>query len=315
MAQETLKDGSRVQGVVTKAVGSSFNVLVDSRTITCFFRGRYRIQKGDRPESSSATGTFPVVGDQVILALTDQSSGVIEEILPRETKLSRKEVELARDEQVLVANIQQMVIVSSVKLPALKTRVIDRFLIAAEKGELQPVICVNKIDLASDENYKQGLTPYLDLGYRVILTSVPEKRGLDDFKECLKGRISVLAGQSGVGKSSLLNAIQRGLRLATREVSTYSLKGKHATSHVELYPLDFGGFVADTPGLRLLGLWDIEKGELASYFPEFEDCLGKCKFNDCLHLSEPGCAVKEKLEDGKMHKSRYESYKRILETL
>jgi ribosome biogenesis GTPase len=315
MTQETSKDSSRVRGVVTKAVGSSFNVLVDSRTITCFFRGRYRIQKGDGPESSSATGIFPVVGDQVIVALTDESSGVIEEILPRQTKLSRKEVELERDEQVLIANIQQMVIVSSVKLPALKTRVIDRFLIAAEKGELQPTICVNKIDLASDERYRQRLTPYLDLGYRVLLTSVPEKRGLDDLRECLTGRISVLAGQSGVGKSSLLNALQKGLRLATREVSTYSLKGKHATSHVELYPLDFGGFVADTPGLRLLGLWDIEKRDLASYFLEFEDCLGKCRFNDCLHLSEPGCAVKEKLEEGKIHKSRYESYKRILETL
>jgi len=315
MSKKESKENSRVQGIVTRAVGSSFNVLVDSRTVTCFFRGKYRIKKESLPESSPAERVFPVVGDRVMVTLTDEASGVIEEILPRETRLSRPEVELHRGEQVLVANVQQMIIVASVKLPLLKTRAIDRFLITAEKGELQPVICINKIDLAEGEEYKEKLLPYHDLGYKVIFTSVPEKRGLEDFKDCLKDKISVLTGHSGVGKSSLLNAIQKGLKLVTREISTYSRKGKHATSYVELHPLDFGGFVADTPGLRELGLWDIDKQDLAWYFPEFEDCLGNCKFNDCMHLTEPGCAVKEKLRSGKIHESRYDSYRRILETL
>jgi ribosome biogenesis GTPase len=309
------KENSRVQGIVTRAVGSSFNVLVGSRTFTCFFRGKFRIKKADLPASTSKEGAFPVVGDRVMVTLTDEASAVIEKILPRETKLSRPEVELHRGEQVFVANVQQMIIVASVNLPLLKTSVIDRFLIAAERGELQPVVCVNKIDLAEGEGYREKLLPYHDLGYEVIFTSVPQKRGLENFKDCLKDKISVLAGHSGVGKSSLLNAIQKGLKLVTREISTYSLKGKHATSYIELHPLDFGGFVADTPGLRELGLWDIDKQELAWYFPEFEDCLGNCKFNDCMHLTEPGCAVKEKLRSGKIYASRYDSYKRILQTL
>jgi ribosome biogenesis GTPase len=188
---------------------------------------------------------------------------------------------------------------------------LDRFLVVAEREDIPAVICANKIDLVVLRSAKAEFGLYQDLGYPVIYTSAVSKKGIKKLAKVFAGKLTVLAGPSGVGKSSLLNAIQPGLGLRTKEVSDWSGKGKHTTVVPELIPLDIGGYVADTPGVKAFGIWDIEPDELDAYFPEMSELVADCAFSDCTHMHEPDCAVIAAVEGGQIAPERYDSYLRI----
>jgi len=255
------------------------------------------------------------VGDRVLISIMDDENGTIEDILPSKTIFSRRLPGRRQIEQLIAANADQMVVIMSIKLPDFNFRFLDRFLVIAESGELESIICVNKIDLATDEENQRlsiDLKAYEKVGYRTVYTSATERKGIEKLCEMLKDKFSIFVGASGVGKSSLLNTIQPGLGIKVAEVSEKTRRGKHTTSHVELFFLDFGGQAADTPGVREVAAWDISSYELDAYFVEMEPYLGKCKFSDCAHITEPGCAIKKAVEEGEISRIRYESYKRLV---
>jgi len=259
------------------------------------------------------------VGDQVTISLNADGTGAIEKIAPRHAVLSRTRpsAEARRltsdQEQVLVANPDQLVFVFSIKTPSPSLRKLDRFLTVAEMNELPTIICINKIDLAKLDKTRKKFQLYADIGYRVIYTSAKNNIGVDELKACLHDKITVFAGSSGVGKSSLLNAIQPGLGLKVNQVSNATGKGLHTTRYAELIPLEVGGFVADTPGIRGLALFDLEPGELDAYFREIAPLVSDCQFSDCTHQHEPKCAVLAAVKDGRIAKQRYDSYLRLRE--
>jgi ribosome biogenesis GTPase len=220
---------------------------------------------------------------------------------------------LSDHEQVLIANPDQVVFVFSIRDPQPSLRKLDRFLVVAELNELPAVICVNKVDLARPGAARDTFGLYEKIGYHVMYTSVKTGEGIQELKGSLRDKISVLAGSSGVGKSSLLNAIQPGLGLRVREVSEATSKGVHTTRHAELFELDIGGYVADTPGIRGLALYDVEPHELDGYFREIAPLVAGCQFSDCTHRHEPGCAVRAAVEAGDVSRERYESYLRLRE--
>jgi ribosome biogenesis GTPase len=213
--------------------------------------------------------------------------------------------------QIMLANPDQVVLVFACAQPEPHLRMLDRFLVICEKQELPPLIVANKVDLVGLEAAKQIFGVYTDLGYPVLYTSVATKEGVEDLRARLVGKISALAGPSGVGKSSLLNTIQPDLGLAVRTVSQTTEKGRHTTVVRQLFPLVEGGYVADLPGLKSLALWDTEPEELDGYFPELRDLVSQCQFNDCTHRSEPGCAVRRAVEAGQVTPARYDSYLRL----
>lgn len=260
------------------------------------------------------------IGDWVTISVAPDGTGLIESVAERESVLSRarpspyeKRKVLEDQEQVLVANPDQVVFVFSIRKPRPSLRKLDRFLVVAEMNELPPVICVNKIDLARSGEAQEQFSVYEEIGYPVLYTSAKTGEGMDELKDCLQGKISVLAGSSGVGKSSLLNAMQPGLGLRVKEVSEATEKGLHTTRHAELFPLDEGGYVADTPGIRALALFDVEPQELDGYFREIAPLVAHCQFSDCSHVHEPGCAVREAVEEGQISEERYNSYLRLRE--
>ncbi len=259
------------------------------------------------------------VGDRVTISLVDETTGLIESIAERERVLSRARPApgvrhmLSDLEQVLVANPDQVVFVFSIRKPRPSLRKLDRFLVVAELNELPAVICVNKVDLAAPGEAQETFGLYKKIGYPVLYTSAKTGEGIAELKACLRDKISVLAGSSGVGKSSLLNAIQPGLGLRVREVSEATTKGLHTTRHAELIALDEGGYVADTPGIRGLALYDVEPHELDGYFREIAPLVAQCQFSDCTHRHEPGCAVRAAVKAGAVSEERYESYLRLRE--
>lgn len=256
-------------------------------------------------------------GDRVTISIQDSETSLIESVCPRTSVLSRvrpsarARVLSADREQVLVANPDQLVFVFAVKQPFPNLRKLDRFLVVAELNELPAVICVNKVDLTSLDAAQKQFQLYADIGYQVIYTSVKEAIGIDTIRECLRDKLSVLTGSSGVGKSSLLNALQPGLGLQVRAVSDATGKGMHTTRHTELFALDVGGYVADTPGIRGLALFDVEPTELDGYFREIAPLVSSCQFNDCTHTHEPGCAIISGVHNGRIHPDRYQSYLRL----
>ena len=215
-----------------------------------------------------------------------------------------------------MVGIRSMLIVSSWRDPAIWLELVDRFLITAERNSLWPVICLNKMDLAEDEgSARRTLLPYVDLGYDVLFTSAQTVEGVDELREVLAGRMTVLAGLSGVGKSSLLAAVQPGLHLRTAVVSERRHEGRHTTSQVNLWKLELGGYVVDTPGIREFGLSGLRRDELDGCYPEMVAVSKDCRFVDCSHTHEPGCAVRQAVRRGHISKARYHSYKQIYGTL
>ena len=279
--------------------------------LRCTLRGT--LKRRHRSATGRRLYADPVaVGDQVIFTQLDAEEGVVEDILPRETKFSRQYAGKHGDiEQVIVANAHQIVAVVSTLMPPLNFRTLDRFLILAEAGDMEAVICVNKMDLV-DATQRDELTTtftnYERLGYQILYTSIHIPESLDTLQYILRDKFSVIIGASGVGKSSLLNALQPDLGLRTGEVGIRTQKGRHTTTLVELFSLDFGGEVADTPGIREVGLWGVDTENLEYYFPEMEPHLGQCKYSDCAHVAEPDCAIQNAVEAGEIHAERYRSY-------
>ena len=302
---------TREQGRVIRARTGFYDVQHGDIVLRCTLRGTLKRKR--RSETGRRIYADPVaVGDEVIFTQLDAEEGVVEEILPRKTKFSRQYAGKQDDiEQVIVANADQIVVVGSTRMPPLNFRTLDRFLILAEAGDMEATICLNKMDLVDSserEGFTTTFTNYEKLGYRVVYTSIHSPESLDAFRHVLKDQFSVIVGASGVGKSSLLNAIQPDLGLRIGEVGLKTEKGRHTTTLVELFLLEIGGEVADTPGIREVGLWGIDTENLEYYFPEMEPYLGTCKFNDCAHVAEPDCSIQDAVASGEIHAERYRSY-------
>ena len=299
---------SSVAGLVVRARSGFYTVATDDGDrVEARIRGR---MKKERQSSDLA-----VIGDRVSLERLDDGTGVIEAVEPRRTRFSRRQPGPRGSwrEDVMVANPDLVAAVFSCDRPPPNPRLIDRFLVVAEYEELPAVIVANKADLVPKDRAQTVFGPYEAIGYDVVYTSATDGTGLEAFADRLATGISIVTGPSGVGKSTLLNAVEPGLRLETGEVSEALHKGRHTTTHAELHPLRAGGYVADTPGIRELGLWEIPGTELASCFPEFRGHLGACAFNDCTHLHEPKCALRMAVQSGAVSEARYDSYRRMRE--
>ena len=267
------------------------------------------------------TSTNPVaVGDIVEIesqADTDNSA-IIDEIYDRNNYINRQSPRHKHQHHIVAANLDQSVLVATLKEPKTSQGFIDRFLVASEMYHVPAIIVFNKWDLHKKremEKFEQWKTMYEAVGYKVLLVSAEKKEGIDELMALLKDKTSLVSGHSGVGKSSLLNVIFPDINLKTQDVSGWSGKGQHTTTFAEMFDLPFGGRIIDTPGMREFGLVDISKQEVSHYFPEMRDKLNNCQFNNCLHFNEPGCAIKEAVNNNEIHEDRYVSYLGIMESI
>jgi ribosome biogenesis GTPase / thiamine phosphate phosphatase len=316
------------RGVVSSGTGGVWNVIGDDGT-THEVSLRGRLKKSDagrradgslrRDTVASQRGRLKLaVGDRVRLERDERDhTWTIAEILPRTSRLARRAPGGGRGERIIAANVDQVVIVFAAAQPEPHTRMLDRFLVIAEANGLPAIIVVNKIDLVDAAATAARFADYTRVGYQVHFASVKRGDGLEDLLRALGGRISVFTGPSGVGKSSLLNAVFPGLDLRVGEISASVGKGRHTTVGAYLHPLPppSGGAVVDTPGLREIGMWELTLERLDACFPEFRAFCGLCKFSDCTHVAEPGCAVRGALDRGEVSAARYDSYRRLREEL
>lgn len=293
-----------IRGRVIKSTGSFYAVDTEKgETVQARARGKFRNKK--------IRSTNPIaVGDWVMIEKKDDDY-IIYEIEERQNYIVRKSVNLSKQSHIIASNIDHAVLVATIVNPRTLPTFIDRFCVAAEAFHIPVAIAFNKVDLLEEEEIEiledfAGI--YIALGYQVFFTSATEKLGLEEFRELLENKVSLLSGHSGVGKSTLINAIDENLDLKIGKISDYHQTGQHTTTYAEMLKLKFGGYIIDTPGIRGFGLIDIEKDELAGYFPEMRKLLPDCKFYNCLHINEPGCAVKDAVEKGKMAQTRYNSY-------
>jgi ribosome biogenesis GTPase len=290
-----------LRGLIICSQSGFYTVETETGSITCRLRGR--LKQGKR------LGDIIAVGDWVQVSTLPDGKGMIEVVEPRQHLLSRiAPTPRGEYQQIIIANPDQAVFVFACAKPELRPGMLDRFLVVAEKQDIPVLIVANKVDLVGPVRAEELFSHYALLGYPLIYTSVKSGVGLINLAERLQGKLSVFAGPSGAGKSSLLNSIQPGLGLAVRSVSKMTKKGRHTTVVRQLFPLSGGGYVADTPGLKAMALWDIRPEELDGYFPELRGLVGACQFNDCTHTHEPGCAVLAALERGEIHPKRYASY-------
>ncbi len=300
-------------GLVIRSTGSWYDVreAADGHVWQARLKGIFKM-KGLQTSNPIA------VGDRVLFDVEDraENAAIITAIEPRENYIIRKSVHRTAQAHILAANLDQAVLLVTLDFPRTSLGFIDRFLVTAESFRIPTTLVFNKQDLLNDE-FKDEQTAitamYRRLGYGTLLTSTLSGEGVEDFRDLLLGKISLLAGHSGVGKSTLVNAIAPGLNLRTTEVSTYANKGVHTTTFAEMFELSPDTFLIDTPGIKELGLIDIEKAELGHFFPEMRDRLNECRFHNCLHVNEPGCAVLEAVESGDIATSRYLSYLSMLD--
>jgi ribosome biogenesis GTPase / thiamine phosphate phosphatase len=298
------------EGTVIRAQSGFYYIRTPTGEIVeASARGKLKLARGDERITSK---TLVVVGDEVTYAIGADGRGVITEVAERRSKLARKAA-FKDKEHVIVANLDQLAIVMAAAHPSPSLRGLDRYLIIAEHNNVEPLIVVNKIDLLAPGVPDEVFGLYRDIGYRVIYTSVRKGEGLEELRAALVGKVSALAGPSGVGKSSLLNKIQPGLGQSVSAISQSTGKGRHTTSATELFPLDGGGYIADTAGLREIGLWDMDEGEIAAGFREFRQFIPLCRFSGCTHIHEPGCAILAAVERGDISTQRYESFLRLIE--
>lgn len=296
-------------GIVTKSVGSRYKVLIATgQTIECTLRGKLRV-RGNRYTNPIA------VGDNVLIDITDNNkSGVITDLLDRKNYILRRSSNLSKHSQIIAANIDQVILMVTIILPQTPLEFVDRFLITAEAYRIPSRIVFNKTDLYGDVELKRLeylISVYSEIGYDCLRLSLNDESGLAEIKETMKDKTSLISGNSGVGKTTLLNKLDPSLNLRTEEISDYHKQGKHITTFPEMYRLPFGGFAIDTPGLRGFGVVDMEKNEVYHFFPEIFRRSKDCRFYNCLHLDEPGCAVREAVENGAIDILRYKSYLNI----
>ncbi len=283
-----------LNGVIIKAYNSFYYVQTAEKVISCKLRGRFKKERFSL-----------LVGDQVEYESTGAGKGIIENILPRRSMLRRP----------MIANIDQVILTFAAVNPNINRILVDRFLVLGEMSELEIVLCINKIDLADEQELETIVEQYRSIGYKVITLSAKAGTGINELRSMLYGKISVFAGPSGAGKSTLLNTIETGLTLVTGEVSEKIGRGKHTTRFAELLPLSGGGFVVDTPGFSFTEFNDIKPQELMHCFPEISELTAGCKFNTCIHSREPQCAVKQAVSEGKILQYRYDSYHEILQEI
>ena len=298
-----------MQGVVVKSTGSWYSVLTnDGVQLDCRMRGKFRIQ--------GLKSTNPVaVGDRVLLDLNGEDY-LISKILERKNYIIRKSVNLSKQVHIIAANIDQAFLIVTLASPTTSVGFIDRFLVTAEAYQIPTVLVFNKVDLYDEfdrEYHDEIVQMYTNSGYECLETSALGQMNIDLLTTKMTAKVTLLSGHSGVGKSTLVNVIDPVLDIVTQQVSEAHNKGMHTTTFAEMYPLHFGGFIIDTPGIKGFGLVDVSEFELADYFPEILRLKGQCKFHNCKHVNEPKCAVKEAVALDKIHPVRYDSYLSILE--
>jgi ribosome biogenesis GTPase len=301
-----------VVGQVYKSTGSWYEVKTsDGKLYPCRIKGKLRL--------AGIKSTNPIaVGDWVDFEQQlegDQELGIIYRIQERKNYIIRKSVNLSKQVHIIASNLDQVFLLVTLNNPTTYTRFIDRFLVTAEAYDVPAILLFNKMDSYSAEEaakVKTLIDLYTQIGYACMEISALQETGLEELKDEMLGKVSMFAGNSGVGKSTLVNALQPGLNLKTREITEQHAQGQHTTTFAEMYDLDFGARIIDTPGIKGFGIVDMEREEIGDYFPEFFSLKSDCKFNNCLHLDEPKCAVKTALENGDISVSRYRSYKQLL---
>lgn len=300
-----------IKGVVCKSTGSWYRVLLSNgEQWNCRLKGKFKLTHQE--------STNPIaVGDRVWVEPEGQNgNGLIVKIEERENYLIRKSVHKTGQAHILAANLDQVIVIASLKLPRTSLGFIDRILVSAESFQIPAIVVINKTDLLDNDElaYARDLASmYTSIGYAGLTTSVPQKKGLEDLRKLLQGKVSLLCGHSGVGKSSLLNTISPELNLKTQGISEFALKGKHTTTYAEMFALGNETYIIDTPGIKELGLLEMEGENLSIYFPEMRPFLSKCKYYNCSHQHEPDCAVLEAVENGQLPLTRFQSYLSLME--
>ncbi|MGN6401831.1 MAG: ribosome small subunit-dependent GTPase A [Flavisolibacter sp.] len=301
-------------GVVYKSTGSWYQVKDAANKVwNARMKGVFKLD--------DITSTNPIaVGDVVDFTLENENehSVIITKIHDRHNHINRQSPRIKSQQHIVAANIDQSLLIATIKEPRTSQGFIDRFLVACEMYHVPAILLFNKLDLYKEKDmalFESLKEVYQNIGYTVIGVSLKNNSGLEDIKDLLKDKTTLISGHSGVGKSTFINAVLPHAQIRTQDVSGWSKKGQHTTTFAEMYDLPFGGKIIDTPGMKEFGLVDVEKGELSGYFPEMRERLQNCQFNNCLHINEPGCAIKQAVIDGEIDEDRYVSYYNILESL